>query len=224
MDNNKSSALISVADLNTVLFGVKKYIDSSNSKITIDKLVNREFGELVSGELNGMIYQGVLTDIPVQEGLFVNVSNIRYDGDIHYLDSSYGQEQETIISKDTANNRMKYPANLSGAISDIGGSLGLVHYVGTGESAEFHALVDLGFSYMVYVDNYGATLTEKPFISYPLKLEVQSLISKDYVESSLGNSSLSEDLNSIQTKLDKIFELLKYATFTQDVSGILHND
>lgn len=195
MDNNKSAALVSVSDLSVVLQGVKRYIDSSNSQITIDRIVNREFGELVNGTVNGVFYQGIMTDIPAQEGLYVNIKNIRYDGDVRYTSTS---GEECVEAKSDVNMMMQYPANLSGVISNIGTALGLVEYLGEGESSYFHGLIDLGLGYMVYIDDIGIKFTDKPFISYPLKLEVPSLVSPDYVESSIGNSSLREDIEFLK--------------------------
>ena len=167
-----------------------KFLKENSGKVTIDGLVKQEFGTLVSGELDGILYQGVLTNIPAQEGVSFKLSNIHYAGDIRYYNASLTEEPEVSRTKEEANQLLHYPRELSGTIQYLEGQFVYGEFSGN----LFYALLDLGFDYMVYVDNFGVELTRKPLISYPLKLEVSSLISPDYIDSSLGKANLREDL------------------------------
>lgn len=170
----------------------------NSGKVTIDGLVKQEFGEVVSTEYYGMTMQGILTNIPAQEGVSFKLSNIHYEDDIHYYDTS-GSEgtPEAVYAKDDANRVTHYPTELSGVLEYHQGALG---YSEEFDSTGLHALVDFGLDYMVYVDNFGFELSTRPLISYPLKLEVSSLISPDYIESSLGNANLKEDIKALSEK------------------------
>lgn len=186
----------------------QEYIESSlgNANLKEDlefldskSLGKKEFGEHVYITLpeTGMTLNGILTNIPVQEGLTFNITNIRYEGDIQYKDLSEPSE-EMIMSKDEANTLLHYPLNFSGVLGSGDTGLELPGNICAENSDTYQCLLDFGLGYMVYVDDIGFELSREPFISYPLKLEINSTVSPDYVESSLGNNSLREDIEQLK--------------------------
>lgn len=203
MDNNdKSTALVSVSDLSVVLQGVKRYIDSSKPNVSWDNLAN---GETIHCDdwhpsiiLPSQVeLSGVKIPAKAIVGNVVSFRNITAENGIAIGDESISKEELQEALPESIDITLEGSENLAqglfgngyalGAIT-IGGSAGVILF---GEKGSDHMF--LAWSPVI------APTSQTPLLSCDL-VQDTSLCPQDYVESSLGNANLKEDIKALSEK------------------------
>lgn len=199
MDNNdKSTALVSVSDLSVVLQGVKRYIDSSKPNVSWDNLAN---GETIHCDdwhhtmlLGSAYFSGVKIPTKAIAGNVVSLKNLKAESDL----VSNG---EVLMSKEDLQQMLPNTADITLSDNNLGLYDGCV--VGMIEVQDTPFLFLFGEEggdcvYLSINPVLGSNI-ETPLLSCDL-VQDASLCPQDYVESSLGNANLRDDIKALSEK------------------------